>query len=561
MRENASVPGWTRAASHRLDAVIDVMRQRDLRRLQLGWTAFFLVDTMSMVALSVWAFDRGGASAVGYLGLARLLPGAIALPFGAWAADRYSRRRVVSAVFVAISVTQAVIAIALATGAPAGAVYLLVAVGSIAATPYRSAQLALAPLVAATPSELVAMNVTAGTLEGLATFAGPAVAALILLAADPWLVVTVSAATAAAGFVAVSGIRVDVDPSKAVRRRRDRPLEALLGGLAELRHNTDAAVVVGCFIAQLMVRGFLTVLLVSVSFDLLHLGNSGIGGLAAAMGIGGIAGSFYAVGLTGRRRLGRPFACALTLWGLPIAVIGIVPRTSVVVAALFAIGVGNALLDVSGFTLIQRLGADRTLGRVFGVLFTFGIAMGGVGAVTAPMLVSALGLRPVLVIVGAVLPALALMLLSRFRTIDQHSEPAPELLSLFSNIALFAPIPPTTVEKIAARCSLTELSAGSVIITEGDHGDWFYAIVRGQVEVQRGGVAQCALGPGDHFGEIALLRDIDRTATVVALSDVCLAMLGTTELLDALSSSEAAYGIAWRMTTEMIESNTAPTQS
>ena len=553
------MPAWANVVRHRLDAMIDVMRQRDLRRLQLGWTAFFVVDAMSMVALSVWAFDDGGASAVGILGLARLLPGAIALPFGAWAADRFSRRRVVTAVFAAISVTQALIAIALVTGVPAVAVYVLVAVGSVAATPYRSAQLALAPLVAATPGELVAMNVTAGTLEGLATFAGPALAALLLIMTDPWFVVATASVAAAAGFVAVSGIRVDVDPSKAVRRGRDRPLEAVLGGLIELRDNPDAAVVVGCFIAQVMVRGFLTVLLVSVSFELLDLGNSGIGWLAAAVGIGGIAGGLYAVGLTQRRRLGRPFAFALVLWGSPIALIGLVPRTPVVIVALLAIGVGNALLDVSGFTLIQRLAPDRSLGRVFGVLFTFGIAMGGVGAFVAPILVSRLGLRPVLVLVGAILPLLALTLSGRFRKIDEHSEPAPELLSLFSNIALFAPLPPTTIEKISARCSVTDLPAGTVIISEGDHGDRFYAIVRGQVEVRRGSVAQCTFGPGDHFGEIALLRDVNRTATVVALSDVCLAVLGTTEFLDALTSSEAAYGIAWRSTTEMIESHHTPT--
>jgi len=553
------MPRWTRGVRHRLDAVVDVMRQRDLRRLQLGWTAFFLVDAMSLVALSVWAFDEGGAAAVGYLGLARLLPGALALPFGAWAADRFSRRRVVTSVFIAMSVAQALIAIGLMTGVQSVVVYALVAAGSIAATPYRSAQLALAPLVAATPGELVAMNVTAGTLEGLATFAGPAFAALLLVRSDPWFVVMSAAVVAAAGALSVSGIRVDVDPSKAVRRARDRPLQALLGGLIELRGNPDAAVIVGCFIAQVMVRGFLTVLLVSVSFDLLHLGDSGIGWLAAAIGIGGIVGGVYAVSLTGPRRLAGPYAFALTLWGLPIALIGLVPQTGVVVVALLAIGVGNAMLDVSGFTLIQRLAADRSLGRVFGVLFTFGIAMGGVGAFIAPILVSALGLRPVLVIVGCILPVLALALLGGFRKMDERSEPTPELVSLFSGIPLFAPLPPTTIEKISARCLVSEVRAGTVIINEGDQGDRFYAIIQGQVEVQRGKVVQCTFGPGDHFGEIALLRDVNRTATVVSVSDVRLAVLGTTEFLDALTSCDAAYGIAWRSTTEMIESNEADT--
>ncbi len=301
---------------------------------------------------------------------------------------------------------------------------------------------------------------------------------------------------------------------------QDRPLEALIGGVTELREHTDAAVVVGCFIAQLLVRGFLSVLLVSVSFDLLELGDSGVGWLLAIVGIGGIAGGFSSVVLTRRRRLGRPFAVALSLWGLPIAAIGLVPETAVVVAALLTIGIANATLDVSGFTLIQRLGADRNLGRVFGVLFTFGIAMGGLGALTAPLLVSAFGLRPVLLLVGAVLPALALASLSRLRGIDEHSEPLSELFSLFSNIPLFAPLPPTTIEKLAARCSTAEISAGSVILSEGDHGDRFYGIVHGQVEVRRGGIAQGTLGPGGYFGEIALLRNINRTATVVAISDV-----------------------------------------
>jgi MFS family permease len=550
MRADGRVRRLSRAVDRRFREVIDVMTERNLRRLQFGWTAFFLVDGMSTVGLSVWAFEDGGASAVGLLGLARLLPGAIALPLGAWAADRFPRRRVVTAVFVAISVTQLLIAIGLAGQAPAAVVYALVAVSSVAATPYRSAQLALGPLVARTPSELVAMNVTAGTLEGLATFAGPALAGLLLIGAEPWVVVAAAAVAGAAGCMSVAKIQVDVDPSRAVRRAQDRPLEALIGGLTELREKTDVAVVVGCFVAQLLVRGFLSVLLVSVSFDLLELGDSGVGWLLAAGGVGGIVGGFSSVVLTRRRRLGHPFAVALSLWGLPIAVIGLVPNTTVVVAALFTIGIANATLDVSGFTLIQRLAADRNLGRVFGVLFTFGIAIGGLGALTAPALVSAFGLRPVLLLVGALLPALALVSLPRLRSIDEHSEPLAELCSLFSHIALFAPLPPTTIEKLATCCSVVDISAGSVIIREGDPGDRFYGIVGGEVEVRRGGIVQRMLGAGGYFGEIALLRDINRTATVVAVSDVHLATLDTSQFLDSLASSETSYAIAWRTTSD-----------
>ena len=531
------------------------MRSGNLRRLQLGWASYFFVEGISMVGLSVWAFRNGGTPAVGVVGLARLLPGALALPFGAWAADRYSRRRVVSVVFIAVTAAQAAIAVALAADAPAAVVYGLVAFNSVAGTPYRPAHLALCPLVARSPAELVAMNVTAGTLEGLVTFLGPALGALVLLGTDPWFVLAVSSLAALGGLLAVAGIDIAIDPSKAMRRSRDRPRDALMGGLVELRGNVDMAILVGCFVAQVFVRGILGVLLVAVSFDLIELGSSGVGWLAAAMGIGGIVGSMYAVTLTGRRRLGKPFAFALVLWGFPIAVIGLLPHTVAAVTALLVIGVGNAILDVAGFTLIQRLGVDRALGRVFGVLYTFGIAMGGLGSLAAPALISWLGLRPVLVVVGLILPVLALVLLPRFRSIDQRSEPLPELLSLLAGIPLLSPLPPITLEKLAARSSMVEKVAGEVVIAEGDPGDLFYVIAEGQVGVSCMGNRVGTLGPGEQFGEIALLRDTSRTATVVATCASRLVAIDGRHFVDAVSSSKIAFSIGQQTADEILSRN------
>lgn len=545
----------TAALARRVEAVVDVMRSGNLRRLQLGWASYFFVEGISMVGLSVWAFRNGGTPAVGVVGLARLLPGALALPFGAWAADRYSRRRVVSVVFIAVTAAQAAIAVALAADAPAAVVYGLVAFNSVAGTPYRPAHLALCPLVARSPAELVAMNVTAGTLEGLVTFLGPALGALVLLGTDPWFVLAVSSLAALGGLLAVAGIDIAIDPSKAMRRSRDRPRDALMGGLVELRGNVDMAILVGCFVAQVFVRGILGVLLVAVSFDLIELGSSGVGWLAAAMGIGGIVGSMYAVTLTGRRRLGKPFAFALVLWGFPIAVIGLLPHTVAAVTALLVIGVGNAILDVAGFTLIQRLGVDRALGRVFGVLYTFGIAMGGLGSLAAPALISWLGLRPVLVVVGLILPVLALVLLPRFRSIDQRSEPLPELLSLLAGIPLLSPLPPITLEKLAARSSMVEKVAGEVVIAEGDPGDLFYVIAEGQVGVSCMGNRVGTLGPGEQFGEIALLRDTSRTATVVATCASRLVAIDGRHFVDAVSSSKIAFSIGQQTADEILSRN------
>jgi MFS family permease len=530
-----------RALGGRADAVVEVIRTPNLRRLQQAWGAFFLVDAVSLVALSVWAFRQHGSTAVGLVGLARLLPGAVALPFGAWAADRYSRKRVVCIVFATMAVAQAAIAIALFSSASPPLIYILVGVNSVAAAPYRPAHLALVPLVARSPHELVAMNVTAGTVEGVVTFLGPVLAGALLVGVDPWGVIVASVGAAVLGLYAVVRIDVDADPSKAVRRGRDRPAAALLGGLAAMRANTDMGVVVWCFIAQLLVRGLLTVLIVSVSFDLIHLGDSGVGWLAAAMGVGGIVAGVYAVSMTGRRRLAGPFAVALVLWGFPIAVIGLFPSRPLALAALFAVGTGNALLDVSGFTLIQRLGSDRALGRVFGVLFTFGIACGGLGAVAAPALIHWLGLRPVLAIVGALLPILTVVLLPKFRAIDSRSEPLPDVLDLLAGIPMLAPLPPTMLEKLAARAATQLVDDGATIVREGDRGDRYYVIASGAADVSHGDVVCAQLGPGDAFGEVALLHDIGRTATVTATAPSRLIAIDGPDFLDALSSSDAAF--------------------
>lgn len=540
------------AVRQRNAAVLDVLRNHDLRLLQFGWGAFFVIEWTSLVALSVWAYQQGGASAIGLVGLARLLPGAIALPLGALAADRFSRRTLVAGVFLSMAVIHAALALAMGAGASAGVVYALVGLSSVVAAPYRPAHLALVPLLARTPQELVASNVTAGALEGIAAFAGPAIAGVVLLNTSPWVVLAISAGAAVAGCAALAGIRPTMDPSKSVGSAPEGALTALVGGLSAIRKDADSTLLVGCIIAQLFVRGLLTVLLTLLSFDLLDLGKSGVGWLAAAMGIGGILGAALAVVLTGRRQLGFPFALGLALWGLPIALIGAVPRVAVAYLALAVIGIGNSLVDVAGMSLLQRLGEDRSLGRIFGVLYAFGIALAGLGSLLVPPAVATLGLRQTMLVVGAVLPVVAVLALPRIRQLDRRSQPPAEVLAIIARIPLLAPLPPTTLEKIAYRCSLRHVAAGATVILEGEAAADFYAIADGDLEVTQAGILRKRLGRGDHFGEIALLRGSTRTATVRAVSDARLVVLTRADFLDCVSGSAAAHAVATRQVDDLL---------
>ena len=545
------------AIRQRNAAVLDVMRNHDLRMLQFGWGSFFLIEWTSLVALSVWAYEQSGASAIGVIGLARLLPGAIALPFGALAADRISRRVLVAGIFLSMAAIHAALALAVATDASAGVVYALVGLSSVVAAPYRPAHLALAPLLARTPHELVASNVTAGALEGLAAFAGPAIAGVVLLTASPWVVLAISAGAAAAGCLAVATIRPAMDPSKSVGSAHEGPVAALAGGLRAMHRDADMLLLVGCIIAQLFVRGLLTVLLTLLSFDLLDLGSSGVGWLAAAMGVGGIVGAGMTLALTGRRELGIPFAFGLLLWGLPIALIGAVPEVAVAYAALAVIGIGNSLVDVSGMSLLQRLGNDRALGRIFGVLYALGIALAGLGSLLVPPAVDAFGLRPTLLVVGAVLPVVAIVALPKIRRLDQRSQPPAEELDLITRIPLLAPLPPTTLEKIAYRCSLREVPAGAIVITEGEVAGEFYAIADGTLEVTQGGARRNELARGDYFGEIALLRGSTRMATVRAVTPARLLVLSKEDFLDCVTGSAAAHSVATRGVNDLLSLDAA----
>jgi CRP-like cAMP-binding protein len=108
-------------------------------------------------------------------------------------------------------------------------------------------------------------------------------------------------------------------------------------------------------------------------------------------------------------------------------------------------------------------------------------------------------------------------------------------LDLLRSVSLFAPLPAPTLERLASRLVRLEFPAGAVIAAEGDPGDRFYLLAEGQVEVRKGTRTLNTLGPGDFFGEIALLRDVPRTATVAAVTPVTVYALDREEFVGAVS--------------------------
>jgi MFS family permease len=284
----------------------------------------------------------------------------------------------------------------------------------------------------------------------------------------------------------------------------------------------------------------LTTLIVVASIELLDLGDSGVGLLNAAVGLGGLIGALGAVGLARMPRLGAAFAVALAFWGLPIAVIGAWPLVPLTLAALFVTGFSNALLDVSGFTILQRGVPASERVPVFGLLEGMvGFAMAA-GGIVASLLVEAFGAPGALGIAGAILPILAVATWPQVSRLDRRSVGPEQEAAVLRAIPLFSPLPITAIERLASAARPVRFEPGEVIMRQGEPGETYLAIASGTVAIEIDGrpVATCQAGEG--IGEIALLRRVPRTATATATTPVTGYVLKAPDFLAAIAGPASA---------------------
>jgi len=245
-----------------------------------------------------------------------------------------------------------------------------------------------------------------------------------------------------------------------------------------------------------MLAGALGVLVVVTALDLLDRGDSAVGLLNAAAGVGGIVGALAAFALIGRKRLAADFGIGIILWGAPLAAIGAWPNIPVALAALAVLGLGNTLVDVAGLTLLQRSAPPEVIGRVFGVLEMVLVATMGLGAGLAPFLIDAVGIRWSLVVTGAFLPALAALTWRQLLRIDAESHAPSDEIRLLERIPIFSPLPGPSLERLASQLGALTVPAGTEVIRQGDHGDRFYVIESGRLRVTVDGAPSGELGPG-----------------------------------------------------------------
>jgi len=405
-------------------------------------------------------------------------------------------------------------AVVTAAGGPAVVTYALAVLATVAQALYRPAHSALLPALCTSPRQLTSANAVRGMLDSAATLGGPAAAAILLAVSGPAAVFAACAAASLLGGLAVVGLSYDAPPRTA--RPAAGARHELLQGFTTIAADKGLALITGLGLAQTFTRGCLTVFTVVVAIDLLDTGDAGVGVLTAAVGAGGIVGSMLAFGLVGRGRLALWFGAGVALFGAPLVVLGAVPEQAAAIVLLGLVGVGNALIDVGGFTLLARLADERVLARMFAgfeAILTLGVAAGGL---VTPLIVELIGIRPALVVVGLIAPLAVAASRPALRGLDARVRVRDADIETMREIPMLGALPVATIEQLAGGLEHALYEPGQTVFGEGEPGEYFYVVQSGRAEVVRDGGVIRRLGAGDGFGEIALLRDQPRSATVRA---------------------------------------------
>ncbi len=517
---------------------------RDLGLLGIARVGISYSNWCLAIALGVYGFEVGGAVAVGVVALVRLLPGALASPFAGLLGDRFPRRSVLIGSGMAITVVLAAASTAAAMDSAAWVVAVLAGVFTAAVSGYVPAEAALLPALARSPQELTAANVTHSAMDNIGFLGAALTTGLLLHSSGPTVVFGVAAAVALLTTLGLTWIERDERPAYAADGEISGLWRQSVLGFRTLIAEPGLRLIGALLVIIVFFEGTTEVLVVILALDLLHLDHGSVGYLNAAWGVGALLGGALLSVLVGRGRLAIGIAAGCAVIGLATALPALWTAAVAAYLGWLVVGGGYTVVEVAAKTLLQRLGSDETLSRVIGSLESARLAAMALGAIGASVFYEVLGIRGALLLVAALLPIFVVLTWVRLRAFEVGAPVAEDQFQLLRGNSIFAPLPVATLERISHDLVPVRTPAGNEVITQGDPGDRFYLIEAGQVEVLEDGVFRRHEGPGESFGEIALLRDVPRTATVRTTEATTLLALERDQFIGAVTGHQRSHQVA-----------------
>lgn len=527
-------------------------RNRDLGRIEVAFLVATIVEWGAWFAFVVYAFGRGGPTEAGLIGFAIGVPPILVGPLAAILGDRLPRSRVMVGAYVSQAVALAGAATAFGADAPVlGYGLAMTSMGLVALT--RPLVASLLPEVARSPEELTAGNAAFGVAEGLGALGGSVLAGIGFgLAGAPFVVALVAGAMLLAATLllptAMHTRGIELDPLQ----RADAGVRGTVGaigrelgaGAAAIVGDRRLAALSGIMAATVGVIGALNVLIVIVAIDVLGLDESAAGYLAAVTGAGAVVGGTLATSLAGRERLAAPLIGSVVGFALATGAVGLWSTPLPVVIALGITGIGWSIAWVAATAMIQRLAGDNVMTRVFGMNESLQTGAEALGGLLVPVLVVTVGAGGALIALGVGLTIVALVVAPVLLRADRADPSFLRDLAVIRAVPMFAPLAGPVVERLAAGAEHLAVEPGGVVVREGDPGDRFYIVTEGRAGVTALGRPARDLEPGAGFGEIALLRNVPRTATVQALEPTRLIAVNRESFLEALTGQARSRAVA-----------------
>jgi MFS family permease len=521
-----------------------------LLRLVAGHLAVVITEWASMVAVLVYAFDRGGAKATGLASLALLAPQLVSAPISAALTSAHPPQRVRLAGMAVEAVGYGLAAAAATAGEPVALVVLPAVVALGAVTTLRPTGAVLLPGLVRSTGELTQGNLWVGYAESLSALLGPLAAAGLLALGGAETALAGCAALAALAFVLTFSER----PLRRYRPVEDgawRPGRALSGALDTMRTRPWTIGILGVITARSAVVGFLDVTLVVLAFEELDLGQGGPGLLSALVGGGALLSSLVVTGIVHRSRLAPWLTIGLGAASGLCLVLGLATDLAVAVVVLPVLGLTSTVLYGLGTILLQRSADPRVLGSLFAMIELVGGVGLLLGSGLAQVLIAVGGVELALAGMAVVLLAVLLVTGRGLRRADDGADVPVVEMSVLQALPMFASLPPLELEAVARSAETVDVADGEVVIHEGDVGDRFYAVADGSFAIVMRGRHIRDARRGSCFGEVALLADVARTATVSATGAGRLLAVDRQPFLVAVTGRESALAAAWEFVQSM----------
>jgi MFS family permease len=531
-----------------------VAGSRALTREISAYTLFILNEYAVWIAMLVYAYQQGGATAAGLVMIAQLVPPSLLAPFIATIADRRSPSALLIGGYVVQAAAMGLTAAALLAGASPLVAYAAAIVASAAVVATRPAHAVLVPGLVRSAAQLSAANVATGWVESVGLVVAGGMAGVLLTIGDAGLVFAVCAGFAVIAALLVSTLRA---PSLAVDDTGDAPAGVFADvrmGIRLLVSERHPRLLVILLTLAWVVLGALDVLFVVLAIEVLHHGQAWAGYLNMAFGIGNLLAGAVTVTLVGRR-LGVPIVAASLVLSVGLGLTALSANAFATAVLLAVAGTGSAVLEMATRALLQRAVPAELLGRIFGVVEGMTMAGLAVGSLLTTLLIQLGGPTAAVVGVAAVLPVGLALCGRSLLSLDAHATVPIVEISLLRSLPHFASLPGPALEGLARSLECIHLPAATVLMREGDAGDHFYAVAGGELDVTIAGAHVSTQRRGDGIGEIALLRDVPRTATVTAVQDVTLYALDRSAFLAAVTGHPGTHAAASRIADRRLASD------